>query len=366
MTARERRILRAIRDHGQISRAALIQETGLSGVAVFRATTELAAAGLLEIGATVTSGRGQPSNSVHLNPSAVTVLGLSVMNDHAEAVLLDFTGAPIATAGVGTLGMKRNDVARNVDKFLDRALAANNLSRATVIGAGIAIAGFFVDPNSAVNPAAELDDWALIDLANTMSILLQLPVRIENIANAAAVGEKLLGVGRDLTNFVYLNFSQGFGAGLVIDGKLARGCYGNAGEVGGLLSIAGLPSPSLTSLRHELAAHGLRFENVIEMAQLFDPTWPGVASWLEAHAPSVSFLVNALRYTVDCEAIIFGGLLPPPLADELSARVRPYDEVVPPRRDVGWKWPQLLRASITAHSASIGVAAEWLARDYFD
>jgi predicted NBD/HSP70 family sugar kinase len=58
------------------------------------------------------------------------------------------------------------------------------------------------------------------------------PVIVENDANAAALGEQMIGTAKRFDNFIYLNGSVGLGSGLVIDGKLYGGVGGFAGEVG--------------------------------------------------------------------------------------------------------------------------------------
>jgi predicted NBD/HSP70 family sugar kinase len=58
------------------------------------------------------------------------------------------------------------------------------------------------------------------------------PVIVENEANAAALGEHMLGVAKQVESFVYLSAGVGLGGGLVIDGKLYGGTGGYAGEVG--------------------------------------------------------------------------------------------------------------------------------------
>ncbi|TAD76156.1 MAG: MarR family transcriptional regulator, partial [Sphingomonadales bacterium] len=161
LTQRERELLALIRDEGPITRAALIQRSGLSGPAVFRATEELASKNYLAIGEPVASGRGQPSNLVGLNPDAMFTLGLSVMNDFAEAAIMDLTGAVRVVADVSAPGMRRADVLRGARDFLE-AHIAGGMPRAAFAGVGVALAAFFVAGGLLLNPAAALDDWALI------------------------------------------------------------------------------------------------------------------------------------------------------------------------------------------------------------
>jgi hypothetical protein len=195
LTARERLILNTVRRQGETTRARLIQLTGLTGPAVFRATEDLARRGLLLIGEPVVAGRGQPSHVVRLRANACATLGLAVMTDHAEAVLMDFTGAIRAHREIGVEGMVRADVVANAANFLRDALAQTAISRDAVLGVGLSIAGFFTGRPGAVNPAAELDDWALIDLGTEVGGALDAPILVENIANAAALGERMLAAG---------------------------------------------------------------------------------------------------------------------------------------------------------------------------
>src|SRR5699024_12712548 len=59
-----------------------------------------------------------------------------------------------------------------------------------------------------------------------------LPVKLENDANAATIAEQWIGAGTSFRNFVYMTVSTGIGAGIVSDGHLLSGGRGNAGDIG--------------------------------------------------------------------------------------------------------------------------------------
>lgn len=61
---------------------------------------------------------------------------------------------------------------------------------------------------------------------------LQMPVQVENDANAGAMGEHLFGAGRGHDDVVYLRLSAGIGVGLILGGMPYRGVAGVAGEIG--------------------------------------------------------------------------------------------------------------------------------------
>ncbi|HQU84876.1 MAG TPA: ROK family protein [Pyrinomonadaceae bacterium] len=61
---------------------------------------------------------------------------------------------------------------------------------------------------------------------------LNIPVVLENDANAAAIGENWLGASKDYKNSICVTLGTGVGGGIIIDGKIVRGIDGTAGEIG--------------------------------------------------------------------------------------------------------------------------------------
>ncbi len=77
-----------------------------------------------------------------------------------------------------------------------------------------------------------LEGWHDVALVAEMQARLHLPVRIENDANAAALGEWRFGAGRGTEHMVFVTVSTGIGGGVIADGRLLRGNRGLAGEIG--------------------------------------------------------------------------------------------------------------------------------------
>ena len=366
VTARERLVLSLIRRAGTLTRSDLIRMTELPGAAIFRVTEDLARRGLLDLGEGVAQGPGKPSHAVRLRADALATVGLSVMTDFAEAVLLDFNGTVRAVRELSVEGMALDAVFDNLLLFIEEEVPSAGLATEAICGLGVGLAGYFVDDSSRMNPAAPLDDWALKDLHTIATDKTGLDVEIENIANASAVGEQLLGVGRWANSFAYINVSHGLGTGLILNGELYRGRHGNAGEVASLLDMLGhLPVPNLETLRAALTREGVQTTGISDLVTRYRDDWPGIASWIEWAAPSFSFLASVFRQTLDCDAVVFGGRLPRQLAERIVASVRWPDEVTSQRRNIRLQVPKLVAAEVTARAAAVGAAAIPLRRGYF-
>ncbi|MDE3724258.1 ROK family glucokinase [Nocardiopsis sp. N85] len=96
---------------------------------------------------------------------------------------------------------------------------------------GVGVAGFVDEDRATVQIAVNLglrDD----PLKERIQQRVGLPVVIENDANAAAWAEARFGAGRGSDHIVCVTLGTGIGGGLVIGGRLHRGRFGVAAEVG--------------------------------------------------------------------------------------------------------------------------------------
>ena len=71
-----------------------------------------------------------------------------------------------------------------------------------------------------------------VPLTKYLSEKFEVPVILENDANAAAYGEFKAGKAKNTENFIAFTIGTGIGSGVVLDGKIYRGTNGIAGELG--------------------------------------------------------------------------------------------------------------------------------------
>ncbi|GAI21683.1 unnamed protein product, partial [marine sediment metagenome] len=75
-------------------------------------------------------------------------------------------------------------------------------------------------------------NWKDLNLKEILESEFNIPVYIENDVNLSALGEKHYGEGKNFKDFIFVEISNGIGAGIIIDNHLFRGSIGSAGEIG--------------------------------------------------------------------------------------------------------------------------------------
>lgn len=104
-------------------------------------------------------------------------------------------------------------------------------SRHEIAAVGIGAAGY-VDKSRSVVMFAPNIAWRDVDLKAELEERLDLPVVVENDANAAAWGEFTYGAGHDIDDLLMVAVGTGVGGGVVLDGELYRGAFGVGAEIG--------------------------------------------------------------------------------------------------------------------------------------
>ncbi|MBM7661758.1 glucokinase [Bacillus mesophilus] len=106
------------------------------------------------------------------------------------------------------------------------------MSGQNVIGIGIGSPGPLNPYTGVILDPPNLPGWKDIPLKALLEENFCIPVIVENDANAAALAEAHQGAGKGHSSVVYITWSTGIGAGLVFNGKVFQGAFGNAGEIG--------------------------------------------------------------------------------------------------------------------------------------
>ena len=158
-------------------------------------------------------------------------IGLDIGGTKISGLLLDETGVPGKFVQLPSLAKQgEGQVCQQIFRIIEELLAAlPEGSRAAGIGAGVPGA---VDRETGEIVYAANLPFEKFPLKKMLEEKYQLPVCLENDANAAAWGEYCFGAGCGVQNMIYVTASTGIGAGAVLNGQLFRGSTGNAFELG--------------------------------------------------------------------------------------------------------------------------------------
>jgi len=163
---------------------------------------------------------------------------------------VDLGGTNLRTAIVGSDGEildKHKEATRAVDGWM-RVVArlVDNINRQLEIGAqrgskvfavGVGAPGVILVDKGIVVKSPNFPDWNNLPLKAELEKALNIPVFIENDANAAALGEKWRGAGQNIRSMIHLTLGTGVGGGIILDNKIWHGADGMAGEIGHMTLI---------------------------------------------------------------------------------------------------------------------------------
>lgn len=120
------------------------------------------------------------------------------------------------------------------DHLLDRIAETvrDLVKKNEIIGMGMGMPGMVSKDQTTVNNPPNLPGWGSVNAAMEMENRLNIPCKIENDANIAALGSLHFGVGNKYDSFIMITLGTGVGGGIIYERKLFKGTMGMAGELG--------------------------------------------------------------------------------------------------------------------------------------
>ncbi|CAM4301145.1 glucokinase [Paenibacillus endophyticus] len=157
---------------------------------------------------------------------------------------LDIGGTKIAVtigklngAGVELLGKRMFPTPSTPEESMERMMEEleqliNEGEGEPLAAVGISCGGPLNSRTGVVMSPPNLPGWDKFDCVTPIKERFQVPVCLQNDANACALAEWMWGAGKGCSNMIFLTFGTGMGAGLILDGRLYSGTNDMAGEVG--------------------------------------------------------------------------------------------------------------------------------------
>ncbi len=163
-------------------------------------------------------------------------IGLDLGGTNLRAAAVDRTGKMLHCIN-GKTGFAAEREAILSEMVQSIALLRSDIGDSGLVGIGVAVPGFIALEKGVVLNSNNIPALENFPIRDELSERLNAPVILENDANAAALGEKWIGAGREFSDLVMLTLGSGVGGGIISNGKVLRGYLGMAGEFGHLTVV---------------------------------------------------------------------------------------------------------------------------------
>ncbi|MDO5734981.1 MAG: ROK family transcriptional regulator [Propionibacteriaceae bacterium] len=365
-------VLRAVLGSSRpVSRADVASQLGMTRSTVSRLVDELVAGRFLAEGLPVSGPRGRPGVPLAAAAHGLASLGMEVNADRIAAMVVDLSGAVLATRAVEIDVIGAGPVAA-LGVLQEQALAVLGSlpDGARIVGAHLAIPAL-VDRAGAVVLRAPNLGWDGVEPAHHLEELLNgrdWDFRVSNDVDCSALTllhDAPLHV-RDRGSFIYVTGEVGIGSSVVIDGQQMTGRHGWASELGHVcvVSEGGLPCGcgATGCLETVAGLHGLlersATSSIEAMQCALNDSDPRALDTIAAAARALGRALGAALNLLDLEQVVLGGHLGtlspwllPDLRTELSVRVlwSPYEEI-----DIATVGQDPTRTALGAAYAALG------------
>lgn len=220
-------LLQLVHARQPISRAELARLSGLQRSTVSQITEQLIEEGWVREGATARLPRGRRPTMLVLNNDLV-VFAVDIRPRQVTVATVDLSGRLLSQSILPLSA----DPAKTVASILQCVARMREASPAKSFGGiGISVPGR-VDPATQRLIFAPNLKWPEVDLKTVIERETELPVELENAANACLLSELWLGELDGVRNAVLITISEGLGSGVLAEGQIVAGEHGMAGEFG--------------------------------------------------------------------------------------------------------------------------------------
>lgn len=227
-------IFRLIFRESPISRKDLADETEFSQATISNHVKTLINNGYVIEKEKGYSTGGRKPVFLTINPDKNYILSLDIKVDKVNYILFNLK---FENKVEGKFFLKKSGEVENVINLIfekiDGVIAKNDVDFSKILGIGVSVPGLLDKEKKVLEFAPNLE-WKDVEIVKKFKEKYDLPIVLENEANAAAIGEKDF-VYPKFNNMVYVSINEGIGCGIIINDSLYRGASGNAGEYGHLI-----------------------------------------------------------------------------------------------------------------------------------
>lgn len=355
LLSEEKRLLWHLRTKGPMPRTELALSLQVSNSALTKLSHKLISLGLVEERQALEApARGRPTIPLGISSQGGFAAGATLHKGVLEIALVDFAGGVIALASEQVGAPDPLEFAAILEERLNTLCARHRLLGMRFLGIGVGVPGpSTTRQGDHWHTVKELPGWRDVPLRQMLDDALGTTVLLENDAKTAALAEYYLGgAARRTSTVVVIVLGYGIGAGVIEDGRLIKGEFGGAGEIGRLYP-GELPRPSTLDLLAMLRQAGCQIESVADFEALTVGFEAVIEQWLDRAAGQLESLVNGAIAWFDPDDIVFSSPLPVSVVTRLAARINAMPLRWPEQRGRGQVRVSALGGSAIALGAAL-------------
>ncbi len=326
-----RLVAEALLHNAPMSRAALARATGLSKQTTSLVIADLEAEGWARPVGVSKGPVGRTAVSYDLARDVALSVGVDLGGTKLSVAVADLLGKTLAEATEPTDRRGGADVLRQVHAVARRLAVSQALDLARARSVVVGMPGVVHPATGAVELVPNIRGLSAISAPKMLADLFGRPVVIENDVNLAMLGEAWQGCAQGAEDAAFLALGTGVGLGLIVNGRLARGAHGAAGEIAYLpvgRDVASDEARNVGAFELEVGAAGiLRAYRTLGGAaetvrELFDRLDGGgtAREALDETAHTVALAITAIAAILDPKLVVLGGSVG--ARPELAERVR--------------------------------------------
>lgn len=225
-------VMNVILQHTPISRVEIAERTKLGRSTVTGIINRLLSQGLVQEIGSAESVSGRRPVLLTFNSHSLYAIGIKIAPRSAIVALVNLQAEVIQTeeAALNPRGGVE-EVAATLKQLIHAVTTKAGVPLEKLLGVGIAMPGV-INPHTGTAITSYFLGWADLPIRDLLEKELDLPVYVDNDANAMVLAEALYGAGRGAGDVVGVTVGVGIGAGIVLGGQIHHGKQFSAGELG--------------------------------------------------------------------------------------------------------------------------------------
>ncbi len=234
ITVEELDVLLAVRRAGEISRADVQAQLGLSRATVAAIVSQLLVRGILVEAGIGESEGGRRPQLFAINGNFGYIVGVDVGATSIDIGVADFNNRILERAAeAADVQDEPETLLARIGTLIEELLARQGARADRVLAIGIGVPGPVNFEEGVLIAPPLMPTWESFSIRDFMRRRFPVAtVTVDNDVNVMAIGEATAGAGQGIENFLYIKIGTGIGCGIISHGEIYRGRDGAAGDVG--------------------------------------------------------------------------------------------------------------------------------------